>query len=58
MSSTVHTIPGRAIALAITALLTLNILPVSAADSVDELVDLNLRAWSGEPELLSEVYCA
>jgi hypothetical protein len=56
MSSTVHAIPGRAIALASAALLTLSILPVSAAGSVDELVELNLRAWSGEPELLGEVY--
>jgi len=56
MSSTVHAILGRAIALASTAVLTLSLLPVSAADSVDELADLSLRAWSGEPELLSEVY--
>jgi hypothetical protein len=30
--------------------------PLPAATSIDELVGRHLRAWSGEPELLSEVY--
>jgi hypothetical protein len=30
--------------------------PLPAATSIDELVGRHLRAWNGEPELLSEVY--
>lgn len=50
----------RAIASRTLALLTIAVLAtgssVAAATSIDELVDLNQRAWSGEDELLAEVY--
>ena len=32
------------------------LMPGAAASTLDELVALNLRAWSGEPELLAETY--
>jgi len=36
--------------------LALSTTPALAADSIDELNELNLRAWAGETGLLSEVY--
>ncbi len=56
MSSIVRTIPGRAMLLASAGALALATMAAAAADSIDELNELNLRAWGGEPELLSEVY--
>ena len=56
MSSTVRAILGRAILLASAGALALATMPAAAADSVDELSELNLRAWAGETELLGDVY--
>jgi len=56
MSSTVCAILGRAIVLASAGLLALSTTPALAADSIDELTQLNLQAWAGETDLLSEVY--
>ena len=56
MSSTVRAILGRAIVLASAGLLALSTTPALAADSIDELTELNLQAWAGETDLLSEVY--
>ena len=56
MSSTVRAILGRAILLASAGALALGTMPAAAADSIDELSELNLRAWAGETELLSDVY--
>ena len=51
MSSTVRAILGRAILLASAGALALGTMPAAAADSIDELNELNLRAWAGETEL-------
>lgn len=56
MSSTVRAILGRATMLASAGALALGTMPAAAADSIDELNELNLRAWGGEAELLSAVY--
>ena len=56
MSSTVRAILGRAVVLASAGLLALSTTPALAADSIDELTQLNLQAWAGETDLLSEVY--
>lgn len=56
MSSTVRATLGRVTVLASAGLLALSATPALAAGSIDELSELNLRAWSGETELLSEVY--
>lgn len=56
MSFTIRAITRRALIVASAGVLALSTLPAAAADSLDELIDLNLRAWAGEPELLSEVY--
>ncbi|MGD8485806.1 MAG: hypothetical protein PVG27_00445 [Chloroflexota bacterium] len=56
MSASVRAIARRAMVLAAAGTLALGSLPASAAATVDELVELNLRAWNEEPELLSEVY--
>ena len=56
MSSTVRAMLGRAIVLASAGLLALSTTPALAADSIDELTELNLQAWAGETDLLSEVY--
>ncbi len=56
MLSSVRAITRRALVISSAGLLALSTVPVSAAGSVDELTELNLRAWSGEPELLSDVY--
>jgi len=56
MSSTVCAILGRAVVLASAGLLALSTTPALAADSIDELTQLNLQAWAGETDLLSEVY--
>ena len=56
MSSTVRAVLGRAILLASAGALALGTMPTAAADSIEELSELNLRAWAGETELLSDVY--
>jgi hypothetical protein len=56
MLSSVRAITRRALIVASAGVLALSTLPAAAADSLDELVALNARAWSGEPELLAEVY--
>lgn len=56
MSSTVRAMLGRAIVLASAGLLALSTTPALAADSIDELTELNLQAWAGETDLLGEVY--
>jgi hypothetical protein len=56
MSYSVCSLARRALIAAVGGALVLGTLPVAAADTVDELIDLNLRAWNGEPELLAEVY--
>ena len=56
MSSTVRAILGRTIMLASAGALALGTMPAVAADSIDELSELNLRAWAGESELLGESY--
>ena len=55
MSSAFRAIASRTITLATVAALSLSSAAM-AAGSVDELTELNLRAWAGETELLSEVY--
>jgi len=55
MSSAVRVIASRTIALATVAALGLSSAAM-AANSVDELTELNEQAWAGEPELLDEVY--
>lgn len=52
--STVRAIASRTIAITTTAMLVLA--PVATATTAQDLADLNVRAWNGEPELLSEVY--
>ena len=57
MSSTIHAITARAIAIGSAAVLALASTAAAAnPTTVDELIELELRAWSGETELLSEVY--
>lgn len=56
MSSAVRAIATCTIALATTAVLGLGTVALGAASSIDELNELNLRAWNGEPELLDQVY--
>lgn len=55
MSSAVRAIASRTIALTIAAALGLGTTAM-AANSLDELNELDLRAWNGEPELLDQVY--
>jgi hypothetical protein len=55
MSSTIHAIATRTIAISSAAVLALASTTL-AASTIDELGDLSLRAWAGETELLSEVY--
>lgn len=54
MSSTFRAIASRTIALGTAAVLALA--SAAAAATPEELQELNLRAWAGETELLSEVY--
>lgn len=55
MSSAVRAIASRAIGMV--AVAALGLTPVAmAAGSIDELTELNMRAWAGERELLDEVY--
>lgn len=56
MSASARAIARRALITTAVGALALGSLPAAAAGSVDELMDLNLRAWAGEPELLDEVY--
>lgn len=56
MLSSSRAIAGRALIVAISAALGLSTVAAGAASTLDELIELNLRAWSGEPELLSETY--
>jgi hypothetical protein len=55
MSSTIREIACRTIAISAITTLALASAAASAATS-EELEELSLRAWNGEPELLSEVY--
>ena len=56
MLSSIRAMAGRALIVAISAALGLSTVAAGAASTLDELIELNLRAWSGEPELLSETY--
>ena len=56
MSSTMRAIATRAIAISSAAVLA--IATAASAATSEELQELSLRAWNGEPELLSEVYAA
>lgn len=56
MSSTIHAIATRAIAISATAVLALASAAAATPASVTELDELNHRAWAGETELLAEVY--
>jgi len=55
MLSIGRAIMRRALVFSSAGLLVLSAAPVSATDSVDELVELNVGAWAGEAEL-NEVY--
>lgn len=55
MLPSVRAIASRALVTASATILALSALP-AAATSLGELIDLNLRAWGGERELLGEVY--
>lgn len=54
MSSTTRVIT-RTIGIAVAAMLAMTA-TATAAPTIEELTELNLRAWAGEPELLSESY--
>ena len=54
MSSTMRVI-ARPIAIGVAAVFALTA-TATATTTIDELIDLNLRALAGETELLSEVY--
>lgn len=56
MSFSACALVRQALPIAAAGILALSAVPATAADSVDELVELNLRAWAGETELLAEVY--
>lgn len=56
MLSSMRAITRRALIVASAGVLALSTLPASAADSFEQLLAVNERAWSGETELLSEVY--
>ena len=56
MSSTIRSSAGRAAALTTAAIVGLSTAAVAGAGSIDELVEMNQRAWGGEVELLEEVY--
>ena len=56
MLSSVRAITRRAIIFAAAGVLALSTIPAAAADTLEELMALNERAWSGETELLAEVY--
>jgi hypothetical protein len=56
MSFSVRALARRALIAASVGVLALSTVPAVAADSLDELLELNSRAWSGEPELLNQVY--
>ena len=56
MSYPVYSLARRALIAAAAGVLAVGTIPVAAADTVDELMELNLRAWNGEPELVAEIY--
>jgi hypothetical protein len=56
MLSSVGAIIRRALLATLVAVLGLSTVAGAATSTLDELVALNLRAWSGEPELLAETY--
>ncbi len=56
MLSSVGAITRRALLATLVAVLGLSTVAAAAPATLDELVALNLRAWSGEPELLAETY--
>ncbi|HSM34204.1 MAG TPA: hypothetical protein VK987_08935 [Anaerolineae bacterium] len=56
MLSSIRAMAGHALVVAISAALGLSTVAAGAASTLDELIELDLRAWSGEPELLSETY--
>lgn len=54
MSSTIRKTACRAIA--VSAVTAVALASVAVASTIEELGELNLRAWNGETELLTEVY--
>jgi hypothetical protein len=56
MLSSVRAFARRALVGACAGVLVLGAVPAAASDSLDELIELNLRAWAGETELLDQVY--
>lgn len=56
MSFSMRVLTRRALIAATAGVLALGTVAAAATTSLDELVELNLRAWSGEPELVAEVY--
>jgi hypothetical protein len=56
MLSSVRAFARRALVGACAGVLVLGAVPAAASDSLDELIELNLRAWAGETELLDHVY--
>ena len=56
MLSSIRAISRRALIVASAGVLALSTLPAAAADSLEELLELNARAWSGEQQLLAETY--
>lgn len=56
MSSTVRATLARALTLTTAGLLVLAGTAAATQTSIEELSELNLRAWAGETELLGEVY--
>jgi len=56
MLSSVRAFARRALVGACAGVLVLGAVPAAAANSLDELIELNLRAWAGETELLDQVY--
>lgn len=56
MTTAVRVIASRTIALTTAAVLGLGTTAMAVPGSIDELSELNLRAWAGETELLDQVY--
>jgi len=56
MLASAGTVTRRALFATLVAVLGLSTVAAAAASTLDELVALNQRAWSGEPELLAETY--
>jgi hypothetical protein len=56
MSSAVRATASRTLALTTAGILALATTATANPATIDEIIELNLRAWGGEPELLSESY--